>query len=74
MLAKMPTTILLCGLALSSVACERKGPGERAGEKVDHMADTIKNGGEEPTRDKIQDEADRARDRAADAKDKAEGR
>ena len=73
MLAKMPT-ILLCVLTLGIGACERKGPVERAGEKADHVADTIKNGGEEPTRDKIQDEVDRARDKAADVKDKAEGR
>jgi hypothetical protein len=73
MLAKMPT-ILLCVLALGIAACERKGPVERTGEKVDHMADTIRNGGEEPMRDKIQGEADRARDKAADAKDKVEGR
>jgi hypothetical protein len=67
-------TILLCTLALGIAACERKGPIERAGEKVDHAVDTIKNGGEEPTADKIQDEVDRARDKAADAKDKVEGR
>ena len=73
MLAKLPT-ILLCVLPLGIAACERKGPVERTGEKVDHMADTIRNGGEEPMRDKIQDEADRARDKAADAKDRVEGR
>jgi hypothetical protein len=57
----------LCVLALSFAACERKGPVERAGEKVDHVVDTVKNGGEEPTRDKMQDQLDKARDAAADA-------
>ena len=63
------TSLLIFAVA----ACEKKGPGERAGEKVDHVVDTIKNGGEEPTRDKIQDEANRARDKAAEATDKAGG-
>lgn len=66
--------ILACLSVLALAACERKGPAERAGEKVDHAADTIKNGGEEPTRDKIQDEADKARDKANDAADRAKGK
>jgi hypothetical protein len=61
------TAVVLIGVSLLSIsACEKKGPLERAGEKVDHAADTIKNGGEEPTRDKLQDEADKARDKAHD--------
>jgi hypothetical protein len=56
---------------LAVAACEKKGPGERVGEKLDHAADTIKNGGEEPTKDKIQDQVDKARDAASDAADKA---
>jgi hypothetical protein len=67
-------TILLCALALAVTACEKKGPVERTGEKADHVIDTIKNGGEEPTADKIQDQVDRARDAAADAKNKVEGK
>ncbi len=59
--------ILIALGALSLAACEHKGPGERAGEKVDHTVDTIKNGGEEPTHDKLQDEADKARDKVDDA-------
>ncbi|HSY08624.1 MAG TPA: hypothetical protein VK820_08840 [Steroidobacteraceae bacterium] len=47
---------------------------ERAGEKVDHVIDTVKNRGEEPTADKIQDQMDKARDKAADATDKIEGK
>ncbi len=62
--------ILACLVALAVTGCEKKGPGERAGEKVDHAVDTVKNGGEEPTSDKLQDEADKARDKASDAGDK----
>ena len=59
--------LLVCALALSVTACEKKGPVEKAGEKVDHAADTIKNGGSEPMSDKLQDEADKARDKVNDA-------
>jgi predicted small lipoprotein YifL len=59
--------LLVCALALSVTACEKKGPLEKAGEKVDHTADTIKNGGSEPLPDKAQDEADKARDKVNDA-------
>jgi MT0933-like antitoxin protein len=67
-------TILLCALALAVTACEKKGPIEKAGEKVDHVIDTVKNGGEETTADKIQDQVDKARDKAADATNKVEGK
>jgi hypothetical protein len=63
--------IIVCALALGLAACARKGPVERTGEKVDHMIDTVKNGGEEPTGDKIQDQVDKAREKAADIADKA---
>ena len=60
--------VVLALLALAAAAaCTKKGPAERAGEKVDHVVDTIKNGGEEPMSDKLQDEVDKARDKAADA-------
>lgn len=59
--------LALCALALGMTACEKKGPVEKAGEKVDHVVDTIKNGGEETTADKIQDDVDKVRDKAADA-------
>jgi uncharacterized protein YjbJ (UPF0337 family) len=62
--------ILVCLSALAIVGCEKKGPVEKAGEKVDHTVDTVKNGGEEPTSDKLQDQADKARDKASDAADK----
>ena len=57
----------LCAVLALVAGCQKKGAAERAGEKVDHVVDTIKNGGEEPTGDKIQDEIDKARDKAADA-------
>jgi hypothetical protein len=57
-----------CVLALGSVAgCDNRGPAERAGEKMDHTADTIKNGGHEPLGDSIKDDVNKARDKAADA-------
>jgi predicted small lipoprotein YifL len=55
--------LLICAVALSMSACAKKGPLERAGEKVDHVGDTIKNGGSEPMADKLQDDADKARDK-----------
>lgn len=67
-------TIVLCALVLGIAACEKKGPIEKAGEKVDHVIDTVKNGGEEPTADKLQDQVDKARDKAAEATDKVEGK
>ena len=63
--------LLICAIAaaivLSVTACEKKGPLERAGEKVDHVGDTIKNGGSEPLSDKLQDEKDKAVDKVNDA-------
>ena len=58
-------------LTLGVSACEREGPAERAGEKVDHAVDTIKNGGKEPASDKLEDAANKAQDAAADASDAA---
>lgn len=65
--AKNLIPLLICVAALGMTACEQKGPLEKAGEKVDHAADTIKNGGSEPMSDKVQDEADKARDKVNDA-------
>jgi predicted small lipoprotein YifL len=67
MQVKMLLPLLACVAALGMAACEQKGPLEKAGEKVDHAADTIKNGGSEPLSDKAQDEADKARDKINDA-------
>ena len=57
----------LLGLA----ACQKEGPAERAGEKVDHAVDAVKNGGQETAGDKLEDAADNAKDSANDAKDAA---
>jgi hypothetical protein len=54
-------------LTLGLASCERQGPAERAGEKVDHAVDTIKNGGKEPASDKLEDARDKAQDAAHDA-------
>jgi predicted small lipoprotein YifL len=61
----LPLAILVAALSLG--ACAKKGPVERAGEKVDHVVDTVKNGGEEPTGDKIQDEANKLSDKVSSA-------
>jgi hypothetical protein len=53
-------------LTLGVVSCERQGPAERAGEKVDHAVDTIKNGGKEPASDKLEDAAHDAAQQAVD--------
>lgn len=49
---------LACALSLGLSACEKEGPLERAGEEVDEGIDTIKNGGEESTANKVDDAAD----------------
>ena len=58
---------LACATLLGSAGCDHRGPMEKAGEKVDHTVDTIKNGGHEPVGDSIKDDVDKARDKAADA-------
>ena len=55
--------------ALGMAACEKQGPVERAGEEVDEAVDTIKNGGEESTANKVDDALDEARE-AVEDKDK----
>jgi hypothetical protein len=55
-LKKILTAALLCAVLLST-ACEKKGPFERAGEKVDEAGRTIKNGGEKTPGDKVKDAA-----------------
>lgn len=60
---------LMCGVALTLSACERKGPMERAGEKVDETVRTLKNGGEKTTGDKVKDAADDVRKDAEKAAD-----
>lgn len=47
----------VASISLSFSACEKQGPAERAGEKVDHAVDTMRNGGEEPLSDRAEDAA-----------------
>ena len=54
--------------ALGLAACEKQGPIERAGEEVDEAVDTIKNGGEESTANKLDDAVDEAREAVEDKK------
>lgn len=56
--------------ALGTAACEKQGPVERAGEEVDEAVDTIKNGGDESTANKVDDKLDDAREAVEDAKEK----
>ena len=68
------TTVLagaLCALVLGVTGCDNRGPMEKAGEKVDHTVDTIKNGGHEPVGDSIKDDVNKARDKVSDAVDDA---
>jgi predicted small lipoprotein YifL len=60
---------LACALSIGLAACEKKGPLEQAGEEVDEAVNTVKNGGEESTANKVDDAIDEARDGASDAAD-----
>jgi hypothetical protein len=54
---KLLIPALLCTSALLLSACEKKGPMESAGEKLDEAGRTIKNGGEKTPADKVNDAA-----------------
>jgi hypothetical protein len=56
--------------AIGLAACEKQGPVERAGEEVDEAVDTIKNGGEESTANKVDDALDEAREAVEDKEKK----
>jgi predicted small lipoprotein YifL len=56
-LKKILVSTLLCAAVLLFTGCEKKGPMETAGEKVDEAARTIKNGGEKTPGDKVNDAA-----------------
>jgi hypothetical protein len=63
---------LTCALTLGAAAgCDNRGPAEKAGEKIDHTVDTIKNGGHEPVGDSIKDDVNKARDKVEDAAEDA---
>jgi hypothetical protein len=57
---------LLAATSLICVACEKQGPLERAGEKVDNAAHDVANGGKKVV-DKIEDAAEDVKDAAKDA-------
>jgi hypothetical protein len=57
MIRKTALMALIATFAFGIAACEKQGPAERVGEKLDHAVDTMKNGGEEPVGDKIEDAA-----------------
>ena len=54
-------------IALAAAGCDNRGPMEKAGDKVDHTVDTIKNGGHEPVGDSIADDVHKAQDKVQDA-------
>lgn len=61
-------TALAAGLLLATLAaCDDKGKVEQAAEEVDEGLDTLKNGGEESTANKVDDAVDEAREGAKDA-------
>lgn len=65
---KLILTALAATAAIGLAACEKQGPLERAGEEVDEAVDTIKNGGEESTANKVDDTLDEAREAVEDKK------
>ena len=69
MIRETTLAALVATISLGMAACEKQGPVERAGEKVDRAVDTMKNGGKEPVSDKIEDAAHDARDGVKDAVD-----
>lgn len=62
---------LACAFAVAAAGCDNRGPAEKAGEKIDHTVDTIKNGGHEPVGDSIKDDVNKAREKVSDAVDDA---
>ena len=68
----MKIKVICAALAATAViglaACEKKGPLEQAGEEVDEAVDTIKNGGDESTANKVDDTLDEAREVVEDKK------
>lgn len=65
---RVMAAVLAATAALGLAACEKKGPLEQAGEEVDEAVDTIKNGGEESTANKVDDTVDEAREVVEDKK------
>ena len=69
MIRKTALLALLATFAVGLAACEKQGPAERVGEKIDHTVDAAKNGGKEPVGDKVEDAAHDVRDGVQDAAD-----
>jgi len=69
MRGKNVALVLLLGglLGTGLVACEKKGPAERAGEKIDDAAQQVKEGAEKAA-DKVEDAAEDLKDKVQDAK------
>ena len=65
--SRLFATLILGGMLGSGlVACEQKGPAERAGEKIDDAAKDVKQGAERA--------GDRIEDAAQDVKDRVDGK
>lgn len=65
--SRLLATLVLGGvLGTGLVACEQKGPAERAGEKLDDAAKDVKQG--------VEKAGDKVEDAAQDVKDKANGK
>ncbi len=69
MIRKTALLALVATFAVGLAACEKQGPAERVGEKIDHTVDAAKNGGKEPVGDKVEDAAHDVRDGVQDAAD-----
>jgi predicted small lipoprotein YifL len=69
MMKRVILATLVCALALPFAGCAKKGPMEKAGEKVDETVRTIKNGGEKTTGDKVSDAAEDVKKGAENAVD-----
>jgi type II secretory pathway predicted ATPase ExeA len=59
---------LICAIALSVGACEKKGPVEQVGEEIDEAVDTAKRGEESPAT-KVDDAVDEMREGAEETAD-----
>jgi hypothetical protein len=69
MIRKTALMTLIATFVFGMAACEKQGPAERVGEKLDHAVDTVKNGGEEPMGDKVEDAAHDVSEGVQDAAD-----
>jgi hyperosmotically inducible protein len=61
--AQIAAIMMIAGTPLALTACDKEGPAERAGEKIDDAA--------EKAADKIENATDKAAEKMEEAKDKA---